>query len=98
MDTKSSVIKTINYLSTDKQLKVNFKSGQTYTYFNVPKNLYERFTKAKSKGRFFSQNIQKRFPYRQGKSNKMVIPVKGYTYKANGRKITVPAHTRVVQL
>lgn len=94
----NSFISSVSYNAERKQLKILFKEGKTYTYFNVSQNIVNKLLKAKSKGRFFSKNIQRNFAYRAGRSRKMVVPVKAYSYKLNGKTIQVPRHTRTVNL
>jgi hypothetical protein len=36
-------------------------SGNTYTYYGVPKDVYERFLHASSKGQFFNDYIKDRY-------------------------------------
>lgn len=61
MEVKSSNIKAIDYEKND--LLVEYLSGTKYRYKNVPKELYEEFINAESKGRFMNSNIKGKFEY-----------------------------------
>lgn len=58
---KSSVIRDIYYNRITNEMKITFNSGKTYSYANVPVEVYEMFKKADSKGSFFSRVIKGRF-------------------------------------
>jgi KTSC domain-containing protein len=55
---ESSVMFRIHYEEALRQLDVIFRSGRIYTYFDVPKPLYEQFVKAESHGEFFNAHIR----------------------------------------
>jgi hypothetical protein len=57
----SSNIQKIVYDDEMCKLKVTFSSGVTYIYSNIPNDLFEKFIKSDSKGKFFSQNIKGKF-------------------------------------
>jgi hypothetical protein len=42
-------------------LKIQFKNGDAYIYFGVTTAMYESFLMAKSKGRFYNNQIKGRF-------------------------------------
>lgn len=54
----STVIQSYKYLPGTHTLIITFISGMRYEYFNVPKNMYDRFTKAFSKGTYFNKYIK----------------------------------------
>jgi hypothetical protein len=55
---------TIRRLRWDKgTLEVEFSSGQTYQYFDVPEHTFVALRGADSKGSFLSQNIKGVFRY-----------------------------------
>ena len=59
---KSSAIQEISY-SADGVLKVQFTSSDIrYSFSGVPASVHEAFVAAKSKGRFFAENIKGRYP------------------------------------
>ena len=60
----SSMIRRIDYDEAARELDITFTSGKTYTYFEVPKQVYERFLKASSKGQFFNDCIKDEYGYR----------------------------------
>ena len=59
----SSSIASIGYDEASGTLEVGFASGEIYEYFNVPKDVYERFRAADSKGRFFHLKIKDKYRY-----------------------------------
>lgn len=54
----STAIKTLQYDSTRKDLKVNFKSGKVYVYTPVSSEFFNKLNNSESKGRFFNKNIK----------------------------------------
>lgn len=61
----SSQIAAIGYDQSAKVLHVQFHSGGTYAYEDVPADMADAFAKSDSKGRFLSTHIKGRHPYRQ---------------------------------
>ena len=61
MKVQSSTISEINY--DGKLLTVTFNNGREYTYEGVPVKIYEDFSKAESKGKYFHKNINYRYNY-----------------------------------
>lgn len=59
----SSNIASIGYDESSQILEVEFKSGGIYQYFNVPKNAYEIFMNAGSKGKYFYKYIKERYEF-----------------------------------
>jgi hypothetical protein len=62
---ESSRIAEHGYDQGTKTLALRFKSGvpAVYTYADVPPELYEQMTAAKSIGVFFGQHVQGKFPH-----------------------------------
>ena len=54
----SSAIDEITYDTETKLLRVTFKSGGTYEYYEVPKKLITNWLKAESAGRYFHKYIK----------------------------------------
>lgn len=44
-------------------LRIYFKNGLIYDYYNVPNEVYEEFLKSESKGTFFHKNINKKYTF-----------------------------------
>ena len=59
----SSSIDRFRYDSANRRLWIRFHNGYTYYYSDVPATTYENFLRASSKGRFFIDNIRKRFEH-----------------------------------
>ncbi len=57
----SSAITSIEHNEFTRELRVTFTGGRTYTYYGVPRDLYERFIGASSKGQFFNAYIKDQF-------------------------------------
>jgi hypothetical protein len=64
---ESEVIDEVDYEAELSTLYVRFAHGGWYSYFAVPKRIYEDFLAADSHGRFFRDHIRDRFPYRKGR-------------------------------
>ena len=60
---ESSMIRRIEYDEPARELDITFTSRKTYTYADVPKEVYERFLKAPSKGQFFNDCIKDEYNY-----------------------------------
>ena len=61
MKVQSSTISEINY--DGKLLTIIFNNGSEYTYEGVSAKIYEDFSKAESKGKYFHENINHRYNY-----------------------------------
>ena len=57
----SSAITRIEYNEITRELHITFTSGKTYAYHGVPRDLYERFLRASSKGQFFNDYIKDQY-------------------------------------
>jgi KTSC domain len=60
----SSLIAEVGHRVT-RTLEVRLTSGQTYRYADVPKTLFRRFLKSRSKGTFFNKYVRGKFAYRE---------------------------------
>jgi hypothetical protein len=59
---ESSVISDVEYWPKVKELFIHFrKTGKLYAYQNVPQNVYNGLRDSDSRGKYFNQNISKRF-------------------------------------
>ena len=61
----SSVIRSFDYDAARNELSLTFVSGKVYIYQLVPRQVYEAFRTAPSKGAFFNEHIRDRFPFRE---------------------------------
>jgi hypothetical protein len=57
----STNIRSIGYDEGSQTLEVEFTSGGIYDYAAVPKNVYQRFMAAPSKGRFFDSSVKDKY-------------------------------------
>lgn len=58
----SNVIKSCAYNETDKELTLDFKSGGSHKYSDVPKEVFEGILSAESAGKYFHSHIKNLFP------------------------------------
>lgn len=58
---KSSNLKSVVYDPKTQALEVHFKSGDTYLYANVPRQVHEALLSAPSKGKFLRSAIAGKF-------------------------------------
>ena len=54
----SSLISRIGYDPDERQLKVWFRDGPLYCYFDVPERLFDELKSAQSPGRFYNARIK----------------------------------------
>jgi hypothetical protein len=57
----SSNIAGYDYDPVNRILRIQFTSGRTYSYKDVPENLVDEFSTADSKGRFLNENIKNNY-------------------------------------
>lgn len=55
---ESSNLARFGYDDASQILTVEFKSGATYNYFDVPSPVYEQMKAAGSKGQFLAQSVK----------------------------------------
>lgn len=61
----STAIQHISYDEAARELHVKFVGGGTYTYYDVPKSVYEAFRASSSKGTFLNSYIRNRYDFRR---------------------------------
>ena len=61
----STAIEHISYDDAASELHVKFVGGRTYTYYAVPKGVYEGFRASSTKGTFFNNFIKNRYDFRR---------------------------------
>ena len=61
----STVIKGYHYSEDKEVLTITFTTNRTYKYKNVPEKIYNQFSKATSKGRYFNLNIRDKYEYEE---------------------------------
>jgi lysyl-tRNA synthetase class 2 len=59
------MITSIGYDAQGTILEIEFRSGRTYRYFDVPEFLYRGFVLAASKGQYFTGRIDSRFRFEE---------------------------------
>lgn len=60
---ESSNIARFSYDEANQVLKIEFKNGSIYDYFEVPENVYEGMRNAPSKGQYLAQQIKGIYRY-----------------------------------
>jgi hypothetical protein len=60
---ESSNIARFGYDEENNVLRVEFTSGGTYDYFDVPKQVFEGMKSASSKGQYLAQQIKGNYRY-----------------------------------
>lgn len=60
---ESSNVARFRYIEADRVLSVEFKSGATYNYYDVPEVVFEQMRAAGSKGQFLAQNVKGVYRY-----------------------------------
>lgn len=61
----SSNIASFAYDPEVENLTVEFRSGETYVYFNVPASVYRGMQSASSVGAYFHRQVRQRYSYEQ---------------------------------
>lgn len=61
IEVNSSNISKVGY--ENNSLIVEYKSGALYKYKDFPKNLYENFLKAESKGKYMNSEVKGKFEF-----------------------------------
>ena len=60
---QSSNIARFQYDDQNRVLRVEFKNGALYGYYDVPSNVFESMQAAESKGQFLAQQVKGRYRY-----------------------------------
>lgn len=60
---KSTNIKYSEYNTKEKTMLVIFNNEKQYVYFDVPHSEYTKFRLSESQGKYFSQNISRKYKY-----------------------------------
>lgn len=60
---QSSNVVRFAYDEPAQVLKVEFKNGAIYDYYDVPESLFQVMRSAPSAGQFLAQNVKSRFRY-----------------------------------
>lgn len=66
--TTSSLISHISYVPPLKVLQITFKNGNVYWYYNVPKSVYDEMLSSPSFGKYFWENIRRKYTHKKIKS------------------------------
>jgi len=61
----SSAISFVEYDASTAELHVTFRTTGLYTYYGVPRHVYDALLAASSIGRFFNDNIRDQYSIRR---------------------------------
>lgn len=61
----SEAIRSLSWDEATTTLFVQFVSGETYAYLDVPARIYGAFLAAESQGRFFQAEVRDRYAHRR---------------------------------
>jgi hypothetical protein len=64
---QSSNLSSAKFNTETEDLIVNFKNGAVYEYSKVPWEKFTKFRLAESQGKFFNENIAKKYTYKKVK-------------------------------
>jgi lysyl-tRNA synthetase, class II len=54
----SSALSSATYDDESRELELTFSSGRTYTYHDVPKDVYDGLVSSSSPGRYYNEAIK----------------------------------------
>lgn len=58
---ESSALATVGYSKKLRALEIEFRNGSVYRYLEVPSDVYEALLNARSKARFYDENIRHKY-------------------------------------
>ena len=61
----SSMLVAVGYDEDTKEMRVIYKTGDTYRYMNVPKSVYTELLNVESKGAYMKTHIIDHYPARR---------------------------------
>ncbi|MEY8200761.1 MAG: KTSC domain-containing protein [Colwellia sp.] len=61
----SSNVDSIGYDSDNQTLEVEFNSGTTYQYYDVPEHVYDDLLSSSSVGSYLNQHVKNSYSYDQ---------------------------------
>ena len=59
----SAVIRSFQYLAARRELTIVFQSNRSYTYVEVPKEIYSAIKASFAKGEYFNEQIRGKFAF-----------------------------------
>ncbi|HTM43938.1 MAG TPA: KTSC domain-containing protein [Polyangiaceae bacterium] len=64
-DFKSNAVKRAEYDAEGQALIIEFSSGRTYRYKNVPQSVYDWCVRSKSKGAFLTRLVKDKYEFEE---------------------------------
>lgn len=65
---ESSAVATVGYSRKLRALEIEFRNGSIYRYLEVPADVYEGLLNARSKARYYDENIRRKYRSQHVKS------------------------------
>jgi len=65
---ESSAVATVGYSKKLRALEIEFRNGSIYRYLEVPLDVYEALLNARSKARYYDENIRHKYRSQHVKS------------------------------
>jgi KTSC domain-containing protein len=65
---ESSAVATVGYSKKLRALEIEFRNGSIYRYLDVPTDVYEALLNARSKARYYDENIRHKYRSQHVKS------------------------------
>ena len=62
---ESAMLLAVGYDENAQEMRVIFRTGDTYRYLNVPKQVYIELLKAESKGAYMKTHVIDHYPARR---------------------------------
>ena len=63
VEIKSTNLKSASYDTETEVLQITFNNGSIYDYNNVPWNVFTKLRMADSQGKYFNENISRKYKY-----------------------------------
>ena len=60
---EARALAAVAYAESERTLYLRFKSGEIYKYFDFPREQYQEFLAADSKGQYFAAHVRDQFPF-----------------------------------
>jgi KTSC domain len=62
---ESNNVRSVGYDLEKNELRIKFRSGETYAYDGVPGDVHKALMSAESKGKFVNSDVKGKYDYRK---------------------------------